>query len=107
MSNKLEAKAKEMIDATQSGGFRHAKLPHGLEIVLERSGRTCRLAMAREAPVRPSDTEVDVVRRAFGVPESAETTRCEKTRKLVKSGCNLHLNVAEVRWIEVEEPQHR
>lgn len=104
MAGKLEAMADQMMDATSGGGFRHAKLAHGLEIVLERSGRRCRLAMAREAPAAPSDTEIEVVLRAFKAPDGSEIRRLEKMRTHPKSGRHLHLHIAEVRWEDSESP---
>lgn len=67
----------------------------GLMLVLERRGRTWRLAIGRTASP-PSRTEADVVARDFGLPPAIQwswTTKRNTKRKLT-------YQVAECTWIE-------
>ena len=70
----------------------------GLMLVLERRGRTWRLAIGRTASP-PSKTEAGVVARDFGLPDGIEwnwTTK-KNTKKKVT------YQVAECTWIEQTE----
>lgn len=99
--SKLEQLADNMTRHTPGDSWSHEKLPHGLEIVLHRSGRSCRLAVAREDPVQPSDTEVQVVLNAFHVPEGCELERKQVRRCHKATGRQIIYNVAQVHWTEL------
>lgn len=70
----------------------------GLMLVLERRGRTWRLAIGRiKAP--PSKTEAEVIARDFGLPDGIKWNWA--TRKNTKH--KLTYQVAECRWVEEVE----
>lgn len=102
--NKLASIASSMVATVQSTG-RHAytRLPAGLEIVMQRTDRRWRLALAREAPATPSEVEIVVICRDFKVPDEAHIHTCQKTRWHPKSRREITYNVAELTWREVAE----
>lgn len=59
---KLAAIAGDLRTAAEQRPAAHARLPHGLEIVMQRTASRWRLALGREN-VHPSDTEVAICRR--------------------------------------------
>ena len=97
---RLALLAGEMRDAVESTGrHAHQKLPHGLEIVMQRTDGRWRLAMAREG-VWPSDVEVDICRREFHVPEGSVERRKRHSRRHPKTGRQLFYSVVELCWME-------
>ena len=78
----------------------HRPLVRGLQVVLARKGHQSRLALGREG-VYPSDTEVEVCRRAFRVPAGAETTKREATSRHPKTGRKIRYLVVELMWLEL------
>ncbi len=72
MAKKLVEIAAEMRCqlAEGNGGYRSIPLRGGLEIVLSRAGEQWWLTLKRP-DVSPSQNEVDICRRAFGVAEGA------------------------------------
>lgn len=97
---KLARVAGHMVDNVRNGRrpFAYTKLAHGLELIMERSWRGYRLALAREVPSRPSDLEVTICRKAFGVPAYAEI---EREQKMGKGG--VQRNVCNITWSAGEE----
>ena len=79
--------------------FVHHKLTHGLELVLQRTGRQYRLALGRPG-VAPSDSEIETCARAFCVHADAEPHRTVKQRP-GKTGVIIY-HVAELYWTEME-----
>lgn len=77
----------------------HAKLPRGLEIVMERCEGRWRLALGREQ-VSPSDEEVEICRRSFNVPEGAEEWRRTKTSTHPKTGRARSYVIVGFCWVE-------
>ncbi len=92
----LERIAERMTAAVGPSGkqtrWQHTALPHGLELVLQRIDGSCRLALAREAPARPSDVEEKICRQSFRVPNWAEAERVQVMRN------GKVLNVINVTW---------
>ncbi len=92
--------AGEMPEAVErTGKWVHMKMPHGLELVMQRKEGRWRLAMGREM-VYPSDAEVEVCRDAFAVPAGAEQERLMRMRKHAKTGRTITYYVVEVTWRE-------
>jgi hypothetical protein len=87
----------------QTGRFQHVRLPRGLELVCERREGRWRLAMAREAPAVPSESELAAVCSAFRIPDGSDCAQYRRTRTHPKSGRQIIYNVIEVRWTEVEQ----
>jgi hypothetical protein len=83
----------------RTGHHAHQKLPHGLEIVMQRTEGRWRLAMAREG-VWPSDVEVEVCRHAFHVPDGSLELRKRHLRRHPKTGRQFIYSVVEVYWME-------
>lgn len=79
----------------------HAKLPRGLEIVMERRDGRWRLALGRER-VSPSDEEVEICRRTFNVPEGADEWRRTKTSTHPKTNRERTYVIVEFFWREGE-----
>ena len=75
----LELIAARMLDAVQHGKrpWAYQRLPHGLDLLLQRTDVGFRLALALMQPHKPSDTEEKVCRQAFKVPEWAQSVRSE------------------------------
>ena len=97
---RLSLLAGEMRDAVESTGrHAHQKLPHGLEIVMQRTDGRWRLAMAREG-VWPSDVEVEVCLREFHVPDGSPERRRHHSRRHPKTGRQVVYSVVEVNWME-------
>ena len=61
-----------------------------------------RLAAGREK-VDPSDMEIDIIRKSFGVPESAEPQRKQVASTNPKSKRVIIWHVVEVQWVEVRQ----
>jgi hypothetical protein len=100
-ASRLDAIAVEMRTILQQtdARFVHRKLAHGLELVLQRTGRQYRLALGRPG-VTPSDSEIEICARSFRVPADAEPHRTVKQRP-GKTGL-LTYHVAELYWTETE-----
>jgi hypothetical protein len=87
-------------------GHRHARLPQGLEIVMQRAPESCsrrrwRLAIAREQHF-PSADEADACCLAFKVPSSATQRRMVRTRLHPRSGRRIRYHVIEFTWQEMD-----
>ena len=100
-ASRLDAIAVEMRTILQqtSARFVHRKLAHGLELVLQRSGRHYRLALARP-DTAPSDTETEICAAAFRVPPGYEPHHITKQRP-GKTG-TLTYHVVEIYWTQTE-----
>lgn len=100
-AGRLDAIAAEMRTtlAQTSARFVHRRLAHGLELVLQRTGRQYRLALGRPG-VAPSDSEIEICARAFRVQADAEPHRTVKERT-GKTGV-ITYHVAELYWTEME-----
>lgn len=104
-ASSLDAIAHSMRELVEAGAaYAHYRLPHGLELVLQRrhepTGATrWRLALGRPG-VQPSADEIAICQRAFGVPDSTEHTLIEKTRTNSKTGVTTTWWIAEMYWYE-------
>lgn len=100
-AGRLDAIAAEMRTTLQQtdARFVHRKLVRGLEIVLQRTGRQYRLALAR-SDVAPSDSEIEICARAFQLPADVEPHHTVKHRS-GKTG-TFTAYVAELFWTEME-----
>ena len=100
-AGRLDTIAAEMRTTLQQtdARFVHRKLTHGLELVLQRTGRQYRLALGRPG-VAPSDSEIEICARAFCVHADAEPGRTVKERP-GKTGV-ITYHVAELYWTEME-----
>ncbi len=100
-AGRLDAIAAEMRMILQQtdARFVHRKLAKGLELVLQRTGRQYRLALARP-DILPSASEIEICAAAFRVPAGAEPHHITKTRP-GKTGL-LTYHVAELYWTETE-----
>jgi hypothetical protein len=88
--------------AQASHGQAHHRLPRGLHIVFGIKEDARRLACGREAPSTPGEQEVEIVAKAFGVPEGAEPTiRQVEWRHRIR-GSMVTFNVVELTWRERE-----
>lgn len=103
--NKLDTIAATMRQHIETAGaaYSHQRLARGLEIVLqhkfERTGvQRWRLALAR-SDVTPSTDEIDICRRAFGVPDASEHTARAIERK-GKTGLTSTWHIVEMYWYE-------
>jgi hypothetical protein len=76
-------------------------LPGGLEIVLSHREESWRLAL-RRLDVYPSDTEVEVCSRVFGVPEGTEPARHRSNDR--SNDRIAHYHIVELNWREIELP---
>ena len=89
----IAAGMRAQLGAVEKGWVQRA-LFGGLVLVLEKRGRTWRLAIGRSgAP--PSKTETEVVGKAFGLPPAIEWSWAQRKRK------KLVYQVAECVWEEV------
>ncbi len=103
----LEAIASNMRSHVVNAGamYSHQRLQRGLEIVLQRSAEPSgalrwRLALGR-TDVAPSEDEIAICRKAFGVPEGTEHTEVKsKSRYSKKSGIVSHWHIVEMYWYE-------
>ena len=96
--------AQNLVGTVPTDGHRHAGMPEGLEIVMQRFSFVCgrrrwRLALAREQ-IYPSTDEVESCRLAFVVPPSAVVRRFERCRTHPKTGRRILYHVAELIWLE-------
>lgn len=102
MSKKLAEIAAEMRAAVGSRGSRVVWLPRGLEIVLIRNEERFLVKVRREG-VYPSEQEVEVVSRAFGVPVGTEPVR--RTAQDWTKGYRRQMFVVELGWTELPAAQ--
>jgi hypothetical protein len=91
--------AQEMRAAALRTGAVHRPLVKGLQVVLRWEDERWRLALGREG-VFPSETEVEVCRRAFAVPEGVETARREASWRHPKTLRAVRWQVVEMSWVE-------
>ena len=105
-ANKLDTIARNMRDYIAKGGasWSHQRLQRGLEVVLQREiepagAHRWRLALGR-AGAPPSDNEIDICRRSFGVPVGAECDMTKRQRTSPKTRVTTTLFVAEMYWYE-------
>lgn len=100
-AGRLDTIAAEMRTTLQqtAARFVHRKLAHGLELVLQRTGRQYRLALGRPG-VAPSDSEIEICAGAFRVPAGCEPHHTVKQRP-GKTGV-ITYHVAELYWTEME-----
>jgi hypothetical protein len=75
------------------------RLPHGLEIVLQRQDGQWRLTLAREW-VWPSEEEMEGCLAAFHVPDGALQRRGQQCLRHPKSGRRTVSYVVELSWTE-------
>jgi hypothetical protein len=85
---------------SKNNDWKYVALPRGLHIVLQRTGRAWRLALAREG-VYPSEDEVQICHRSFAVPEGAEVALNVQMRPHPKTKQTQQFNIVEARWREV------
>ena len=105
--NALELIAATMRSHVVNAGamYSHQRLPRGLEIVLQRhiesNGKVrWRLALGRNE-VAPSEDEIAICRKAFGVPEGTEHTAVQsKSRYSEKSKIVSNWHIVEMYWYE-------
>jgi len=104
--SKLDSIAAYMRQRITDAGapWNHQRLAHGLKLVLQRHLEPTgvirwRLALGREA-VQPSDDEVAICRRSFGVPDAAEPTRRQAVRTNSKTRKSTVWHIAELEWRE-------
>jgi len=85
--------------------YSHQRLPRGLEIVLQRSTEPSgalrwRLALGR-TDVAPSEDEIAICRKAFGVPEGTDHAEVKsKSRINKKSKIVTNWHIVEMYWYE-------
>ena len=105
--SKLDAIAARMRSHITTTGamYSHQRLDRGLELVLQRHTESngamrWRLALGR-SDVEPSDEEVAICRKAFGVPEGTEHTAVQsKSRYSEKSKIVSNWHIVEMYWFE-------
>lgn len=83
------------------GGQIYRRLSRGLHLVYARIDGHCRLALGREAPSEPSQQELAILQRAFGVPEGSEPERRQAAWREPITERTVTFNVIELRWREV------
>ena len=100
-SKPLDALATNMREMLNVQGIRfvHRRLARGLEIVLQRDDHKWRLALGR-TDVAPSDSEIEICRDAFGVPEGTEVSNVSKKRWNPKTGTATLMYVVDMTWTE-------
>ena len=106
-SGKLDEIAVNMRSHVVDAGamYSHQRLPRGLEIVLQRHIESngairWRLALGRN-DLAPSDDEIAICRKAFGVPEGTEHTAVQsKSRYSEKSKIVSNWHIVEMYWYE-------
>ena len=105
--NALEAIATNMRSHVVDAGamYSHQRLPRGLEIVLQRhieSNGAVRWRLALGRPdVAPSEEEIAICRKAFGVPEGTEHAAVQsKSRVSKKTGIVSTWYIVEMYWYE-------
>lgn len=115
MLNRPTARSSAALDAyandvahllTNESGHRHARLPQGLEIVMQRAPESCsrrrwRLAIAREQ-LFPSADEAEACFLAFKVPPSATQRRLVRSRLHPRTGRRIRYHVIEFTWQEMD-----
>ena len=105
--NRLAGEIRQRLEAKGDAAALHRPLPHGLQVVMQRQDRhRWRLALGREG-VYPSDTEVEICRKAFAVPEAAELAKRTARFCHPKSKRVITYYVAELTWVERDRmPTH-
>jgi hypothetical protein len=106
-TNALESIAATMRSHVVNAGamYSHQRLPRGLEIVLQRhiesnGAMRWRLALGR-TDVAPSEDEIAICRKAFGVPIGTEHSAVQsKSRYSKKSGIVSNWHIVEMYWYE-------
>ena len=106
-TNALESIAANMRSMVVDTGamYSHQKLARGLQIVLQRNVESSgairwRLALGRQ-DVGPSDQEIAICRKAFGVPEGTEHSAVQnKSRVNMKSRIVSTWYIVEMYWYE-------
>jgi len=103
---KLDSLAEAMRrHITNTGAtWSHQRLAHGLELVLQRRIEPAgvirwRLALGREG-VQPSEDEVAICRKSFGVPDATEHSRRQVMRTNAKTRKQTVWHIAELEWRE-------
>lgn len=81
----------------------HQRLAHGLELVLQRrleptGVERWRLALGREG-VQPSEDEVAICRKSFGVPDATDHSRRQLMRTGAKTGKKTIWHIVEMTWL--------
>lgn len=105
--SKLDAIAERMRSHITTSGamYSHQRLDRGLELVLQRHVESngavrWRLALGR-SDVAPSDEEIAICRKAFGVPDATEQQMIpSKSRRNPKTNTVSTLYVTEMYWYE-------
>lgn len=87
--------------AQAPGGKAYRRLFRGLHIVYEQHDTYRRLAVGREAPSAPGQTELGIIVKAFGVPIGTTVQPCQKTWQNPVTERKVDFNVFEMTWIEV------
>lgn len=105
--SELDAIADRMRSHITTTGamYSHQRLARGLEIVLQRhveSNGALRWRLALGRPdVAPSEDEIAICRKAFGVPEGTEHTAVQsKSRYSEKSKIVSNWHIVEMYWYE-------
>lgn len=84
--------------------YSHQRLERGLELVLQRHIESngavrWRLALGR-TDVSPSQNEIEICRRAFGVPEGTEHAEVKSKSRTGKTGIVSTWYIVEMYWYE-------
>ena len=104
-TNALEGIATNMRQQLLNGArWTHHRLVRGLEIVMQQTVEDTgawrwRLALGR-SDVAPSEEEISICSKAFGVPVGTEHTVRTIERKSAKTGIVSTLYVVEMYWYE-------
>ena len=104
MQTKLATLASGMrtaVAAKPAGWVNHT-LSGGLDLVLAHNGEKWRLALRREK-VYPSETEADILTRAFGVAEGTEPKRRQYCEVHPDTQRRIQWQIIEYNWIETED----
>jgi len=105
MASKLDEMAASALASVRSveQGWFQMRLARGLRVVLERQGARWRLALGRP-DVAPSAMEVEICRRAFGVPEGAAELSKVTAHVEPKTQTRVTFRVVELSWVEDVAP---
>ncbi|RIK36963.1 MAG: hypothetical protein DCC55_25720 [Chloroflexi bacterium] len=96
MATALREKAKTALKGTA-----YRRLDGGLHIVFQNNEGACRLAIGREAPTTPSDTELRVVAEAFEAPPDSEPTLRQANWQTPTTERTVIFNILELKWREL------
>lgn len=92
--------AKAMLNANPGMNYVYRQLAHGLMFVLQPVGENrWRLAIARH-DTHPSDTELDIVRNAFGIPAGVDFTKDKYERAATKGPGTLTYYRLQAEWLD-------